>query len=386
METTEKVKVAAASMLQYAGGCTLGCDPEFFFKKDGKIIGSEKVIPKEGLQCDPKFCGYSHRALVLDGVQVELHTTPGGCRQGQGSYIVTAFKTLKQMLAKPEFEGIKPCFDGVVTVTRKELETLSEDAKTLGCLPSLNYYDKRARVGVKNPSTYRKRSAGGHIHMGLSGDCMKARERLVPILDVILGNTCVLLDRDPKAAERRRHYGRAGEYRLPKYGLEYRVLSNFWLRSYPLMSFVMAVARQATYILGTTMRYEALTRAADKITYFDAERELLKRVDIQLVRQAINKNDVDLAWKNWEGVKDFFQTYVPAGHQGLSINCLNEFEFFARRIQEKGMDFWFPEDAMANWTKANIGYGWESFAHYRIHAQIVAEAVEAKQAATKAVA
>jgi hypothetical protein len=42
---------------------------------------------------------------------------------------------------------------------------------------------------------------------------------------------------------RRVFYGRAGEYRLPTYGIEYRVLSNFWLCAPPIAHLVLDLAR-----------------------------------------------------------------------------------------------------------------------------------------------
>ena len=39
-------------------------------------------------------------------------------------------------------------------------------------------------------------------------------------------------------AKRRELYGKAGAYRVKPYGVEYRVLSNFWLKSPALMQWV----------------------------------------------------------------------------------------------------------------------------------------------------
>ena len=71
----------------------------------------------------------------------------------------------------------------------------------------------------------------------------------VKILDIVVGNTCVIMDRAPSQVERRKVYGRAGEYRLPAHGIEYRTLSNFWLRSYQLTHLVFSLARFAINIL-----------------------------------------------------------------------------------------------------------------------------------------
>ena len=46
----------------------IGCDPEFFFRKDGKIIGSEQVLPKDGWHWIDRSW-----SIVRDGVQAEIH-------------------------------------------------------------------------------------------------------------------------------------------------------------------------------------------------------------------------------------------------------------------------------------------------------------------------
>jgi hypothetical protein len=147
-------------------------------------------------------------------------------------------------------------------------------------------------ASLVDPEKYRIRSAAGHIHLGdASGSTTSSQwaalhspDRLVPILDIIVGNTCVLLDRDPGNVERRRVYGRAGEYRTPPYGIEYRVLSNFWLRSYSLMSFVMSLSRFAVGLLTATIH----NGGRKGVNY---EAELLKLVNMDDIRRAINEND-----------------------------------------------------------------------------------------------
>ena len=354
-----------------AGGCTLGYDPEFFFKKDGKIIGAERVIPRDGVMGD--YYGNSFKALALDGVQVEMHAKSFSCRQAGSGYIMAAMNAVKNELKKEQNKGVEACFDGVVLVPRRELDQLSDSAKILGCAPSFNYYDKNASVGVKNPVTFRKRSAGGHVHLGMTGNMLlmsadstqprgMARERLVPLLDILLGNQCVLLDRDPGARARRRYYGRAGEYRLPPHGLEYRTLSNFWIRSYPLMSFVMGVARQTTHVLACTLQHKVNGHKKGWEGYWDAEAALLDCVHLPTVRKAINNNDVELAWKNWQGVKEYIKTVMKQQYAGFSATNVEAFEYFAKTVQEKGFQHFWPEGVLEHWTKGSLGSGWENFA------------------------
>lgn len=326
-----------------------GCDPELFFSSKGKIIGAEKVIPEEGLASD-RFgptkqyaIGTNLKAFVLDGVQVELNPTANTCRANLGNEIAAAMRTIKTHLSK--MEGIEVSFSAVVKVDKEELRSLSEKSRTLGCAPSFNLYDADASIKV-NPKTFRTRSAGGHIHLGFPqyAGMMAERERLIPIMDILLGNTCVMIDRDPMAAERRKVYGRAGEYRLPDHGIEYRTLSNFWLRAYPLLSMVMGISKLCASILYTSSKGNP-----------KAEQDLLDLVNPDEIKEAINDNNTELAKRNWEKVKGFvarewYEVY------GIYSHNIQSFDHFIKRIDEKGLEYWFPENPMDHWLAYKEGH------------------------------
>jgi hypothetical protein len=334
---------------------TFGCDPEFFFERDGQVIGSEKVLaekPNPPRKRNPY--GYydpipneliSYRRFVQDGVQAELNPHGNGCRANLAYSMAACFKVLKTHLA--EMPGVSVSFKSMVEVSPEELDSLSPRSKALGCLPSLNIYEEGATVGVDG-HTYRKRTAGGHIHLGLEGLLKSNAVKLVPILDLLVGNTSVLIDRDPHAAERRLHYGRAGEYRLPSHGLEYRTLSNFWMRSYQLMSLVMGLSRMSVAVLNTSQTLHG----------WDSVKELMKDVDQQKVRAAINHNDRFLAWENFQPVQAFIKKHVTYEQgMGLEKDSLRAFEYFLSRIDSEGIEVWFPEDPFDHWCKHQGGHG-----------------------------
>lgn len=317
-----------------------GTDPEGFFKFGDRIIGSEKVLTEGHLGSS-----YSNK-VVLDGVQFELNPLNSTDLKYVGRNIGYAFSLLRSQLSlKP---GVSVCFDGVVEVTREELDSLSEKSRILGCAPSRNIYGSRPiTVDAK---TYRKRSAGGHLHLGLTSTniynqkSVDERNRLIPLLDIFVGNTCVLLDRDPNAAERRENYGRAGEYRLPKHGVEYRTLSNFWLRNHVLFTFVFGMAELATAVLNETLTTEN-----------DLENELVEIVNIDRVIEAIDTNRADLAWQNFQDIRPFILRHVPS-KSGLIMHPGNieKFVVFATSVQEHGLDKVFPEDPLSHWTSGNF--------------------------------
>jgi len=339
-----------------------GCDPEFFFEKKGKIIGSEKIIDiKEGLKMEGErkpAIGYNGSIqtgvskFIVDGVQIELNPKPDTCRARLGNEISQCFRMLYSEMEK--HKGLKANFEPTVKMTKKELMSLDKKSRVFGCSPSKNADNKKENKIKVDPTKYKYRSAGGHIHIGKDGEYSSIKhvfnepDRLVQILDIIVGNTCVIIDRNEGNKERRKVYGKAGEYRTPSYGIEYRTLSNFWLKSYPLMSFVMSLSRLSVNIL------------AHSKPGCDYEAELLSLVKIEDVRKAINKNDLKLAIKNFKKIKKFLENISSNSENfPLTTKRIEAFEFFAK----KGIDYWFKEDPMEHWIKLPEGHncGWETF-------------------------
>ena len=353
---------------------TFGADPEFFFAKEGEIIGAERVINNAGLWANYSKSGYGG-AMVLDGVQVEIHPMPASCRASVGGSIAESFRALKDHLVNQKYSGITASFKQVIEVPKRELDALSERSRTLGCGRSENIYGNTSiELANINAAEYRTRSAGGHIHIGFPLDYAKGRlpnrsyeslgyryplNRFVPLLDVVVGNTCVLLDRDPGQKERRKLYGRAGEYRTPPYGVEYRTLSNFWLRGHPLFSFVLALCRFSGAIMMANGKYQP-----------DYEAALMTSVDLEMVPRAINENDFDLAMRTWVKVKEFIQAHVQERDTAewaydISSNltiCPNDLEA-TDYVIAKGIDHFFKEDPVEHWAglKDCHGHGWEAF-------------------------
>jgi hypothetical protein len=317
---------------------TFGTDPEGFFEKDGKIIGSERVIPEEGL----KEGQYYNSDVVRDGVQFELNPKSSNAIVGLGSNIGKAMSKLSNRLRG--CPGVSCNWSGMVEVDREELDALSERSRILGCQPSLNRYaDRPIEVDVK---AYRKRSAGGHIHLGLSAPIFPSttlkdpRHDLVPYLDIFVGNTGVLLDRDPNAAERRENYGRAGEYRLPKHGLEYRTTSNFWLRNYSIMSFVFGMAHLAVSIL-----HQDVKNGSNEL-----EKELIDCVNIDNVIKAIDTNNYELARTNFNDIRPFLVRHLSEKLPfPLYPENIDNFLMFTESVNANGLESFFPEDILKHW-------------------------------------
>ena len=329
--------------LAYASRVRFGMDPELFISTpEGGVVEAKDCLGDEEHK---RTYGWKR-----DGVQVEINVSPDYCRETIGGELVYYFRSLRKHLEK---KGQKVNFTSLITLSPEEMGRLSEDAKKLGCEPSRNLY---GRGGCKvDGGVYRKRSASGHIHLSAPVLYKVEPERFVRVMDILMGNTCVLLDRGKGARERRKVYGKAGEFRVPAMGrLEYRTLSNFWLRSYPLTSFVLGLTRLCVSVVEysqpkPTVMLRAGTPCPPSTAFSDFESDLISRVDLEMVERAINTNSLRLAQRTWKKVREWvgerLSDEVYNRRPVLSPNMLEAFDFFRGRSMKK----WWPDDPMTHW-------------------------------------
>ena len=97
----------------------------------------------------------------------------------------------------------------------------SPTAHIFGCEPDFNAWtgeeNKKPKPPLKN-----MRSAGGHIHVETKLD----KRYVAQAMDLYLTIPSLFMD---KGEDRRKLYGKAGACRYKPYGVEHRVLSNFWI-------------------------------------------------------------------------------------------------------------------------------------------------------------
>ena len=328
-------------MIQLDSRITYGCDPEAFFERNGEVIGSEKVLPKSGWN-------YVKR----DGVQIEFQPLAYASVKSQLVHLREVMNSFRSNMTR--FPDVKVCFKPVIQVSEAELATLGEESRLLGCKPSDNIYGFK-QIDVDG-QVFRTRSAGGHLHIGLYDERriwntdvyphLDERARLVPILDVLVGNTCVLFDMDPVQRQRRKMYGRPGEYRLPWHGVEYRTLSNFWMRSPVLAELVFGLAQLSVGVLSTTLSGRE-----------NLEKELLYNLDWRKIVKAIYLNDRTTALENWKVVRDFLIKQAPKGSV-INGDNIRKFDKLIEIVGEKGLDVFFPLEGDA------VIKGWASYNNY----------------------
>src|ERR1035437_2995362 len=176
METIEVPKKKKLAPLPYYSDLNMGCDPEFFFTRKGKVIGSEKVLITEKVKADSwsntliertKADSYNGK-FIMDGVQAELNPQPSTCRAALGNTIRLCFKDLYDKILKDQVD-VSADFSQCIEVDQAEMDSLSARSKIFGCAPSTNVYNEgktKTSVISVDPKKYLGRSAGGHIHLG----------------------------------------------------------------------------------------------------------------------------------------------------------------------------------------------------------------------------
>lgn len=126
----------------------------------------------------------------------------------------------------------------------------------------------------------------GHIHIGYDNPNQKTSEQIVYAMDAILGLESILLDKDDR---RKEMYGKAGCFRFKKYGVEYRTLSNFWIKDNESIAWAYNKTVEAVELVNTgiieTIIAQFETKIKNAIDNNDKyeSKSLLK--EIELVKQ-----------------------------------------------------------------------------------------------------
>jgi hypothetical protein len=211
----------------------VGADPELFIKH----VTSKQIIPVCGLIGGTKETPIvwddlnvrnneeGKYAYQEDGVAFEFNIPAATSADKFTSNMRMAWQKLKSML---EEKGFEPQVKADHRFKESQL-SLFPQANTVGCMPDMSAYGETGPE-KRNPFDIGqfgdRRFAGGHLHLGYNKKIPP--HVIVKFLDVLLGLPSLIND---KQGMRRQFYGLPGLYREKPYGVEYRTLSNYWVRS-----------------------------------------------------------------------------------------------------------------------------------------------------------
>lgn len=210
-------------------GFTFGCDPEgFIFKGDKPIPAAEAGIP--GTKESPcKLFG--DVAVQVDGMAAEFNIPPVNNYDDWEGYITLAVDQLKSLLP----EGLELRFTPTARFDQETFDRADDYSKQLGCMPDVDAWSGGMNPPPNLDEDPYLRCAGGHLHVGWTENELLSDvqhilncQDLTKQFDWFLGAWSVLEDPDPV---RRQLYGKVGACRYKPYGVEYRVLSSFWVNT-----------------------------------------------------------------------------------------------------------------------------------------------------------
>lgn len=215
----------------------LGCDPELFVydRSTKKFVSAHDMIP--GSKDEPYHvpCG----AIQRDGVAAEFNIDPCSDREEFLFNINRVMDDLSHRVKKVNPDYVLAA-EPVATFDKEYFDALPPEPKVLGCNPDFNAYTGKPNNPPHTTECFR--TGAGHIHIGwgeffdiYNPDHLRVCCEVVKQLDVILYPNSMSWDKDTK---RRTLYGRMGSFRPKHYGVEYRPLSNAFLRDADIIRYV----------------------------------------------------------------------------------------------------------------------------------------------------
>lgn len=217
----------------------------------------------------------------------------------------------------------------VMPIPEESLKNAKDEHVEFGCNPSLNVY---GGYGIKAPGREVPfRSAGGHIHFGIGKKTDEQIKNIVTALDAIVGVACTSLFQGMENPKRRSMYGLAGEYRLPRHGLEYRTLSNAWLSHPVIMHLVFDLSRKALMLGQLGLLEKNWNATQDEVI------RCIQTCDVELAQKILLRN------------KKTFQDLVFEMHKGYYADAEIDavFNIFMKGIGSVIAD---PKNLEKNWA------------------------------------
>jgi hypothetical protein len=231
------------------GAFTIGADPEMFLfnTKTDNYIAVQPFVKGTKKRPQPLPQGGN---VQRDNVAIEFGVKPA---KNKLSFIQNIGDTLMDVLdILPEGIGV----DITPSADFPESELEHDECKMFGCDPDMNAWTMQVNEPPPDAGTNTFRSCGGHIHVGyLAGsgndflNDIDGKAMLIRVMDCLHGTIATILDNNDAAIARRKLYGKAGCMRTTPYGVEYRTLSNFWIKHPKLVELMWSLTKDALDIM-----------------------------------------------------------------------------------------------------------------------------------------
>lgn len=266
---------------------TTGTDVEFplwntQLKLVNKYVSAIPLI--DGTKNNP-FWFKNGGNIQYDNVACEFATPVS---HNKKEFITSIRETLDNVIEYlPDYIQLK----AVPSVTFRKTTLNHPEAMRAGCDPDFN-----AWTGTANSAPVltdnNLRSFGMHMHVGhKSLQTPIDKRRFVVFMDMLFGYMDLKLNNSAEKKARRSLYGKLGSYRPTEYGVEYRVLSNDWMRTHEQIELLYDITHFCLQIFNSE-NFASIFRSAYKIA-----------VDSNLPL-AFDTNDLHSVIRSYQGLRD----------------------------------------------------------------------------------
>lgn len=247
----------------------LGADPEVFLTNKKQLVSCVGLV--KGTKEHPAHIPGMPKGFTVqqDNVALEFGIPPAASAEQFVQHIYDVQVAAGKVLPK----GLSYSSESCVSFPKEELNTA--EANVFGCEPDYNAWTGKENPPPKVPDRT-LRSAGGHVHIETQLDPVA----VVRACDLFMGLPSLI--EDSKGAARRQLYGKPGAFRAKPYGVEYRVLSNYWIFS---IARTTAIWQRASKALEFVHKYGVLedqrVQAALLSNDAEAAHALMKEYKVQ---------------------------------------------------------------------------------------------------------
>lgn len=206
---------------------TIGSDPEVFIYdlENKEYISGEGIV--NGNKEAPFYPNNGDIGIQKDNVMVEFNIPPSTTADDFSKNLQKGLDLIKNIIGN----NIEIRIESHAVFPEKLIGT--KQFEEFGCSDDFDAYSLDFATVHEIKTT--DRFCGGHVHLGFEKPTEDEILNTVRAMDLYLAIPMMIFE---GKSLRSQYYGTPGRFRIKPYGLEYRTLSNYWLKTDKLRKFV----------------------------------------------------------------------------------------------------------------------------------------------------